>query len=113
MAEAQWYMAIGGQQVGPVSEQDVVNAIRSGSADVATLVFTSGMDNWTPLGQVDKFKAHVKASAPPPIAAPPPPRAGGARTRSTSRSRARTCSSSRSSSTRARARWPRPARSCT
>jgi uncharacterized protein (TIGR00266 family) len=30
------------------------------------------MDNWTPLRQVDKFKAHVPASAPPPI----PPLAG-------------------------------------
>jgi uncharacterized protein (TIGR00266 family) len=72
MADAQWYMAIGGQQVGPVSEQDVVNAIKSGSADASTLVFTSGMDNWTPLRQVDRFRAHLPASAPPPI----PPSAG-------------------------------------
>ena len=69
MAEAQWYMAIVGQQVGPVSEQDVVNAIKSGSADGSTLVFTAGMDNWTPLRQVDRFKAHVAASAPPPVPA--------------------------------------------
>jgi len=72
MAEAQWYMAIGGQQVGPVNEQDVLNAIKSGSADGATLVFTNGMDNWTPLRQVDRFKAHLPASAPPPM----PPSAG-------------------------------------
>jgi uncharacterized protein (TIGR00266 family) len=70
MSDAQWYMAIGGQQVGPVSEQDVVNAIKSGSADGATLVFTNGMDNWTPLRQVDRFRPHLPASAPPPI--PPP-----------------------------------------
>jgi uncharacterized protein (TIGR00266 family) len=67
MSEAQWYMAIGGQQVGPVGEQDVVNAIRSGSADGATLVFTDGMGNWTPLQQVDRFRSHLPASAPPPI----------------------------------------------
>src|SRR6185295_19617062 len=69
MSEAQWYMAIGGQQVGPVSEQDVVNAIKSGSADAATLVFTNGMDNWMPMRQVDKFKGQLPASAPPPIPA--------------------------------------------
>jgi uncharacterized protein (TIGR00266 family) len=71
---AQWYMAIGGQQVGPVSEADVVNAIRSGSADATTLVFTEGMGNWTPLRDVAKFQSHLKAQGPPPIpagAAPP------------------------------------------
>ena len=65
-------MAVGGQQVGPVNEQDVVNAIKSGSADATTLVFTDGMDNWTPLAQVGKFRGHLPASAPPPI-----PAAGG------------------------------------
>jgi uncharacterized protein (TIGR00266 family) len=69
MSEAQWYMAVGGQQVGPVNELDVVNAIKSGSADGTTLVFTTGMDNWTPLRQVDRFRSHLPASAPPPMPA--------------------------------------------
>jgi uncharacterized protein (TIGR00266 family) len=62
-------MAIGGQQVGPVSENDVVNAIKSGSAEGSTLVFTAGMENWTPLGQVDRFRPHLGAAAPPPLPA--------------------------------------------
>ena len=66
----QWYMAIGGQQVGPVTEQDVVNAIRSGSADATTLVFVGGMEGWTPLRDVPKFQPHLPAAAPPPPAAP-------------------------------------------
>jgi uncharacterized protein (TIGR00266 family) len=67
----QWYMAIGGQQVGPVSEQDVVNAIRSGSADATTLVFVEGMQGWTPLRDVPKFQAHLApAAAPRPADAP-------------------------------------------
>ncbi len=73
----QWYMAIGGQQVGPVSEQDVVHAIRSGSADAATLVFVAGMQGWTPLRDVPKFQPHLPAAAPPPVpayAAPAAPR---------------------------------------
>jgi uncharacterized protein (TIGR00266 family) len=62
-------MAIGGQQVGPVSEADVVNAIKSGSADPTTLVFTTGMTDWTPLRDVDRFRPHIGAAAPPPLPA--------------------------------------------
>jgi uncharacterized protein (TIGR00266 family) len=60
----QWYMAIGGQQVGPVTEQDVVNAIQGGSADAETLVFLAGMQDWTPLRDVPKFQPHLRAAAP-------------------------------------------------
>ena len=67
----QWYMAIGGQQVGPVTEQDVVNSIRSGSADATTLVFVAGMQGWTPLRDVAKFQPHLPAMAPPPVPAAP------------------------------------------
>jgi uncharacterized protein (TIGR00266 family) len=67
---AQWFMAIGGQQIGPVTEQDVVNAIRSGSADATTLVFIEGMASWTPLRDVAKFQPHLPAAAAPPPMAP-------------------------------------------
>jgi uncharacterized protein (TIGR00266 family) len=67
MSTPQWYMAIGGQQVGPVNEQDVVNAIKSGSADATTLVFVAGMEGWTPLRDVPKFQPHLP-TAPPPLA---------------------------------------------
>jgi uncharacterized protein (TIGR00266 family) len=70
----QWYMAIGGQQVGPVTEQDVVNAIRSGSADATTLVFVAGMQGWTALRDVAKFQPHLQTMAPP--AAPAVPSGG-------------------------------------
>jgi uncharacterized protein (TIGR00266 family) len=64
-------MAVGGHQVGPVSEDEIVANIKNGSADGSTLVFTAGMDNWAPLKDVDKFRVHLRASAP--AAAPPPP----------------------------------------
>ena len=67
----QWYMAVGGHQVGPVSEDEIVSNIKNGSADGNTLVFISGMDNWTPLREVERFRPHF-ASAPPPAATPPP-----------------------------------------
>jgi len=71
----QWYMAIGGQQVGPVSEEDIVNNIKNGSVDATTLVFIAGMDTWTPLKDVPKFQSHLAPIAPP----PPPAAAPGGR----------------------------------
>jgi uncharacterized protein (TIGR00266 family) len=65
----QWYMAVGGQQVGPVSEEDIVNNIKNGSVDAQTLVFVAGMDTWTPLKDVPKFQSHLKPLAPPPVPA--------------------------------------------
>ncbi len=38
----QWYMAIGGHQVGPVSQDEILANLRNGSIDRTTLVFTSG-----------------------------------------------------------------------
>jgi uncharacterized protein (TIGR00266 family) len=75
MAE-QWYMAIGGHQVGPVSQDDVITNLRNGTIDGNTLVFSAGMSNWTPLKDVPQLAAYLRgapgaasagAAAPPPI----------------------------------------------
>ena len=74
----QWYMAIGGHQVGPVSQDDVVTNLRNGTIDSNTLVFTTGMSNWTPLKQVPQLAAFlVGGSAGAPAPAPPPINPGG------------------------------------
>ena len=39
MSDDQWFMAIGGHQVGPVSRDDVVTNLRNGTIDGNTLVF--------------------------------------------------------------------------
>ena len=111
MAGEQWYLAIGGQQVGPMSEADVVQGIQAGTVDAKTLVFSAGMSNWTPLAAVA------------PVGSAPGrrwQRCGGPLafrlcrrvrpTRSTSRSTATRCSSSRCTWTLARAPWLKPAR---
>ena len=69
MAGAQWYMAIGGHQVGPVSEDEVFSNLQNGSIDANTLLFSAGMSNWTPLAQVPQFAASLKTPTvvPPPI----------------------------------------------
>ena len=68
----QWWMAIGGHQVGPVAEEELVSNVRNGSVDASTLVFTAGMANWTPLREVPAlapFLAEAPGAAPQ--AAPP------------------------------------------
>jgi len=73
MSQQQWYMAIGGHQVGPVSQDDVITNLRNGTIDGSTLVFTAGLSNWTPLKDVPQLSAYLsggtatKAAAPPPI----------------------------------------------
>jgi uncharacterized protein (TIGR00266 family) len=78
MSQTQWYMAIGGHQVGPVSQDDVVTNLRNGTIDGTTLVFTAGMSNWTPLKDVPQLAAFL-GGGPGANAAPPPPIVPGRR----------------------------------
>jgi uncharacterized protein (TIGR00266 family) len=73
----QWYMAIGGHQVGPVSQDDVVTNLRNGTIDGNTLVFTTGMSNWTPLKQVPQLAAFLVGAGGASTPAPPPINPGG------------------------------------
>jgi uncharacterized protein (TIGR00266 family) len=74
MAQQQWYMAIGGHQVGPVSQDDVITNLRNGTIDGNTLVFAAGMTNWTPLKDVPELASYLSTSAASTArsAAPPP-----------------------------------------
>ena len=71
----QWYMAIGGQQVGPVSQDDIITSLRSGNITADTLVFTAGMSQWTPLKDVPALAPYLPGASAPalPGAMPPPP----------------------------------------
>ena len=75
MAAGQWYLVVNGAQAGPFSQDDVMARLRAGQIDRATLVFTAGMSQWTPLGQVPEL-AGAAASG---FATPPPPPPGGQR----------------------------------
>ena len=72
-AAQQWWMAIGGHQIGPVGEEEIVANIRNGSIDASTLVFTTGMGNWTPLREVPQLAQHVGQTEAIGASAPPPP----------------------------------------
>jgi uncharacterized protein (TIGR00266 family) len=75
MTQQQWYMAIGGHQVGPVSQDDVITNLRNGTIDGNTLVFSAGMTNWTPLKEVPQFAPYLGAASGRPGGSPvtPPP----------------------------------------
>ncbi len=78
-AAQQWYMAIGGHQVGPVSQDEIISNLKNGSIDAETLVFTAGMTSWQKVKDVPTFAAFVMGG---PGAAPsagtfnPPPPPG-------------------------------------
>src|SRR5690349_8342844 len=59
----QWYMAIGGHQVGPVSQQEILSNLQNGSIDAETLVFSAGMTQWQKIKDVPAFASFVKAGA--------------------------------------------------
>ena len=60
MAAAQWYMAIGGHQVGPVTQEEIISNLQNGSVDAETLVFTAGMSQWQKVKDVAAFAPFVK-----------------------------------------------------
>ncbi|HUG54860.1 MAG TPA: TIGR00266 family protein [Vicinamibacteria bacterium] len=65
----QWYMAVGGHQVGPVSEDEIRQNLENGTIDQSTLLFAQGMGTWTPLREVPEFRGGAvgAGSSPPPV----------------------------------------------
>lgn len=61
-----WYIAIGGQQQGPMSKDELINRLKSGEFDETTYAFAQGMSNWTPIRDIPEL--HPKEPPPPPRA---------------------------------------------
>jgi len=59
----QWYMAIGGHQVGPVGQSEIISNLQNGSIDAETLVFTAGMTAWQKVKDVPAFATFVRNPA--------------------------------------------------
>ena len=62
--EDQWFMSIGGQQVGPVSKSDIEKNLHNGSANGDTLLWRPGMGAWKKLREIPDFSALTNGSAP-------------------------------------------------
>ena len=71
MADQQWYMALGGHQVGPVAETEIVANVRNGSIDANTHLFSSGMSDWTRLKDIPQFALTLGRPGRAPVPTPP------------------------------------------
>lgn len=73
MADSQqWYMSIGGHQVGPTGAEEMISSIRTGNLQPGTYVFTQGMQNWAKAGEVELFRPYFdEKPLPLPIPAAP------------------------------------------
>ena len=54
----QWYMSIGGHNVGPTGTEEMISNIRSGNLQPGTYIFTMGMQNWAKAGDVELFRPY-------------------------------------------------------
>ena len=61
----QWYMLIGGHQIGPVSVQEVISNIQNRSLQSGSFIFTPGMKDWVPAGKVELFSMYFTESSAP------------------------------------------------
>jgi hypothetical protein len=66
-----WYYTLNNQQVGPVDENEIKKLIAAGSITHATMVWTTGMSNWAPIGQ-SGLAPLMAAGGPPPVGTLPP-----------------------------------------
>ena len=65
-----WFVAEGGQSVGPMSKAELLECIRSGRYNQQTLVFTQGMSDWMPAAQVVGLQLSAGSPNPASVAAP-------------------------------------------
>jgi uncharacterized membrane protein len=52
-----WYYAADNEQKGPINDGELKAQLASGKLSTDTLVWTDGMENWTPAGEVAALKA--------------------------------------------------------
>ena len=64
-----WYYTLNNQQVGPVEEAEIKSLVDAGTISHGTMVWTTGMANWLPIGQTPL--ASLLGSVPPPAGPPP------------------------------------------
>jgi uncharacterized protein (TIGR00266 family) len=75
MAQRQWYVAVDGQQAGPLTEDQLLARIDGGNLDPTTLVFTAGMSGWKAARETPELAARFGGPTPAAPRVPPiPPR---------------------------------------
>ena len=69
----EWYYALGGERLGPVSMEQLQELASSGQLQASDLVWQEGMADWTPAGEVQGLMPAASAAGPPPVPGSPPP----------------------------------------
>ena len=65
MGDKQWFVAVDGKSVGPMTETELIDGLRAGRSTVDTHVFTEGMAGWVPAGSVEELEGQAPATPPP------------------------------------------------
>lgn len=73
MSDKVWYVAVAGQQQGPMNTEEVHAEVRAGRFDASTYVFTQGMANWEALSSRPELAAALGDGGSRPAPAPPTP----------------------------------------
>jgi predicted Zn finger-like uncharacterized protein len=81
-AAREWFVAVNGEQVGPMTRSDAARRILQTKGDDEVYVWKDGLDGWKPPSEVPAIHQEVNAlkgrtSAPPRVPAPPAPRPSG------------------------------------
>lgn len=66
-----WYYAKNGSQLGPISQEELLQKFRGGELEASDLVWKQGMSDWTPVGRISEL------ANPSVLAAPDLPSSGG------------------------------------
>lgn len=61
----EWYVAVGGQQRGPLPEDQVAAEIRSGTLGPDAYAYGAGLTEWTPIAHVPALARHLPGAAAP------------------------------------------------
>lgn len=73
MSDTQWYVAVDGKTIGPLTEEELRQGFRAGTYGPRHHVYGPGMSEWATAESVQSFASEFASTASP----PPPPRAGG------------------------------------
>jgi uncharacterized membrane protein YhaH (DUF805 family) len=68
-----YYLDAARNQQGPVPPDEIARLIRSGTIRRDTMVWSAGMPDWSPAGQVSELASLFGQAGPPPRPAGPPP----------------------------------------
>jgi hypothetical protein len=71
----EWHLVEAGRAVGPLRQEELTEAARAGRLKRETLVWSAGMPDWLPAGDVN---ALAELFAPPPVPGDESPQGGGA-----------------------------------